>query len=157
MTSHLPSLRSGCPDLGFSLLQYGERLFEEMPSSASGHDEAQDRDRMGLLAVSGNGLHRECSAAESITLDSGVGEETINRNFLHCKRLEKRGVIFFGHRSLPSRLRVTKLTRNSIDAPEIYFATFVPIVREYSAIAEPGRLPTPSHYRIETSSVGGSP
>jgi len=135
MTSHLPPLRSGCPDLGVSLLQHGKRLFEEMPSSSCGHDQAKDCDWVSLLAVSGNGLHRKRSATEGIALDSGVGEKTIDRNFLHCERLIEGRVFFFGHRTLPCRLHVTKLTRNFIDTPAVYFSTFVSPVREYSAFA----------------------
>jgi hypothetical protein len=155
MTSHLPPLRSGCPDLGVSLLQHGERLFEEMPSGSGGHDESQDGDRMSLLAVSGNGLHRKRSATEGIALDSGVREETIDRNFLHCERLIEGRVFFVGHRTLPYRLRVTNLTRNFIDAPAVYFSTFVSPVREYSALAGTERSQTTSHYRIGTSPHGG--
>jgi hypothetical protein len=148
MTSHLPPLRSACSDLGVSLLQNGERLFEEMPSGSGGHDEAQYGNRVGLLAVSGNGLHRKRGATESVALDSGVREETINRNFLHCERLVEGRVVFVGHLTLPCRLHVTKLTRNFVDTPAVYFSTFVPHEGEYSAFIGTCPFPTASFYQF---------
>lgn len=97
MASHPPPVPSRGAGNSLILAQYVRNDLGEVASGSRGHHQSNNRDRLTFRAVPRNRLHGKGRAAEAGALNTRVGKEPIQQDFLNCKGLEKRGVLFFWH------------------------------------------------------------
>lgn len=97
MTSHPPPVPSRGAGNSLILAQYVRDDLGQVARGSGRHDEPDNRDGLAFRTVPRNRLHRKSRAAEGISLNTRVGKEPVQQDFLNCKGLEERRVLFFWH------------------------------------------------------------
>lgn len=131
MTSHPAPLSFRGAGLCSAFIQDSRYNFAKMPRGSRGHHQPDNRDRLGLLSRSRKGLHGKRRAAERAVLNMGVIEKSIERNFLHGKRLIEGRVNFFGHLTVPFRLHDGIVARSPVRLLEVNISGSAAIGAEY--------------------------